>query len=142
MEILGLDATQRMIDQIKVDEGVSSKLYTCTAGKATIGVGRNLDDMGLRDDEIDYLLMNDLMRVEEELVRTLPVILELSENRKMVLINMAFNLGITRLLNFKKMIEALQNEDYQEAAEQMMDSRWAEQVGKRAERLSELMVIG
>src|SRR5687767_6324235 len=79
--------------QLMVDEGVRHKPYRCTAGKLTIGVGRNLDDVGLSLDEVNILLANDIHRAEVAAMDVFPNFLELSDNRKAVLVNMAFNMG-------------------------------------------------
>ena len=129
----------RTIEQIKFDEGLSIKLYQCSVGKMTIGYGRNIEDNGISEEEADYLLMNDIKRVQKELRANFEWFGLLSTARQGALINMCFNLGITRLLGFKKMIAALEMGDYQEAANQMLDSKWARQVGGRSGRLSDVM---
>lgn len=130
---------KELIKILKHDEGVMLKPYTDTVGKLTIGVGRNLTDNGLTEDEIDYLLNNDIDRCIHELSVKFDWFLTEKENVQIVLISMVFNLGMPRFLGFKKMIAAIENEDYKEAAAQMLDSKWARQVGKRANRLSELI---
>lgn len=128
--------------QLRVDEGWKQKPYKDTVGKWTIGCGRNLDDVGLRDDEIDYLLDNDL-RVAENTARALfPSFDNLSENRKAVLLNMSMNLGQQRLAGFTKFRQAVAEEAWEQAAGDMMDSKWAEQVGNRAVRLAQQMRQG
>ena len=79
------------------------------------------------------------MRVQGELSRAVPCFLKLSETRQAVLLDMCFNLGITRFLQFKMMLTALEMEEYEEAAKEMLDSKWAKQVGKRSVRLAEMM---
>lgn len=130
---------KELIKILKNDEGVKNKPYTDTVGKLTIGVGRNLTDNGLSDDEIDYLLNNDIDRCIHELSAKFDWFFEVNKNVQIVLISMVFNLGLPRFLGFKKMIAAIENEDYKEAAAQMLDSKWARQVGDRAKRLSELI---
>lgn len=128
--------------QLRVDEGWRNKPYRDTVGKLTVGCGRNLDDVGLRDDEIAYLLENDI-RVAENDARTLFVDFEyLSDNRKAVLINMALNLGKTRLSGFQRVISAVGQGDWTGAAKEMLQSRWAAQVGQRAQRLANMMREG
>jgi lysozyme len=130
---------RRLIDMLILHEGKRHHVYECTSGKLTIGVGRNLEDLGLSDGEIDFLLRNDLMRVQSELAANVPCFLKLSETRQDVLMDMCFNLGISRLLQFKNMLTALEIGDYIEAAAEMLDSRWAKQVGERATRLAKMM---
>lgn len=130
-------------ETIKIDEGLMLSLYKCSAGKTSIGYGRNLDDVGISKKEAEFLLQNDIDKVIAQLKEHLSECFDsLSENRKAVLVNMAFNLGIYGLLKFKKMVKALKVMDYEEAGKQMMDSRWAKQVGKRATRLRDMMING
>jgi lysozyme len=133
---------QVMIRQLRLHEGERLKPYRCTAGKLTIGVGRNLEDRGITAEESAMLLANDIAAVERELQRALPWVTKLDEVRQRVLLDMAFNLGIVGLLNFKRTLAAVQAGQYQQAATMMLDSRWAGQVGKRAERLSRMMATG
>ena len=130
---------RRLIDMLVLHEGKRHHVYECSAGKLTVGVGRNLEDLGLSDGEIDFLLRNDLMRVQSELAMNVPCFLKLSETRQAVLMDMCFNLGISRFLQFQNMLTALEIGDYMEAATEMLDSRWAKQVGQRAARLANMM---
>jgi lysozyme len=130
---------QRLFTQLRLHEGVEHKPYKCTAGYLTIGVGRNIEERGLSDDEIDFLLDNDIEIVVNELVKNFDWFLDLSEVRQRVVADMVFNLGMPRFMQFKNMIAAIEAGDWMEASNQMMDSRWAEQVGLRASRLAEMM---
>lgn len=132
----------RTIDQIKADEGFKSKPYRCTAGKTTIGYGRNIEDNGITKSEAETLLLNDVKTVQVELLNKFDWFAKLNGTRQGVLINMAFNLGLPRLMKFKKMLSALSGGDYQEASIQMLDSRWAVQVGDRANRLAKQIIEG
>lgn len=128
--------------QLKLDEGVKRFPYRDTVGKLSIGVGRNLDDVGLAEDEINFLLNNDIYRAEIT-ARTLCAGFDrLSDARKAVLINMAFNLGQTRLAGFRRFLEAVKELDWEQAAKEMLDSRWSQQVGQRAVRLANQMRTG
>lgn len=131
-----------MIRQLRLHEGERLKPYRCTAGKLTIGVGRNLEDRGITADESAYLLGNDIDRFTTELMRALPWVAQLDEVRQRVLLDMAFNLGLAGLLQFKRTLATIQAGDYQKAAAMMLDSKWAGQVGQRAERLSRMMFTG
>lgn len=124
------------------DEGQRLKPYRCTAGKLTIGVGRNLDDVGLSADEAAYLLGNDIARVMAELDKALPWWRGLSEVRQRALANMAFNLGVPRLLGFARMLAALQAGQWDEAAKQALASKWAQQVGARSDRIAKMIKEG
>tara|TARA_R100000353_G_scaffold159906_1_gene119471 strand:- start:6 stop:431 length:426 start_codon:yes stop_codon:yes gene_type:complete len=129
-------------DQLIDHEGLELKPYHCTADKLTIGVGRNIQDRGITEDEARYLLKNDIKIVEDELLTRQPVVARLDSVRQRVLVDMGFNLGLPILMKFQNMWAAIEDEDYHEAARQMMDSRWASQVGRRAERLAQAMSSG
>ncbi|MBQ4852174.1 glycoside hydrolase family protein [Pseudoalteromonas sp. MMG012] len=128
--------------QLICHEGLVCKPYKCTAGKLTIGVGRNLQERGITEQEAEYLLDNDITMVLGQVSNQLPVFNQLSEVRKLVLLNMAFNLGIQGLKRFKKMLAALCVEEFNLAAQEMLDSKWAEQVGYRAKELADMMAKG
>lgn len=121
------------------DEGLRLKPYRDTVGKMTIGVGRNLDDMGITAGEADHLLENDIGRALDELRRTFAWFDSLGEPQQRALANMTFNMGLPRLLGFRRMLDALKRGDYRQAAIEARDSRWAAQVGDRAWRVSKLM---
>lgn len=131
--------TPQGLAQLKIDEGLRLKPYRCTADKLTIGYGRNLEDVGISKDEAEYLFANDIKEAESELRHAFPWFEELAETRQDVLVNMCFNLGLTRLLGFKKFLKAVSLGEYETAAHEMMNSAWAEQVGDRAKRLARLM---
>jgi lysozyme len=131
--------SERLEQQLIVDEGLKLRPYKCSADKLTIGVGHNLDDNGITEDVAMYMLRADLKVTITELRSNFSWFERLDSYRQEVLMNMCFNLGIARLKGFRKMIAALEIKDYKEAAVQMMDSRWARQVGVRAVRLSEMM---
>ena len=129
-------------DQLIDHEGLELKPYQCTADKLTIGVGRNIEDRGITEDEARYLLKNDIKIVEDELLEKKPVVAGLDAVRQRVLVDMGFNLGTPTLLKFQNMWAAIEEEDFERAAEEAMDSRWAKQVGRRAERLCQAMATG
>jgi lysozyme len=128
--------------QLKVDENIKSKPYRDTVGKWTIGVGRNLDDVGLRPKEIDFLLDNDIEEAESTARTLFPTFDSLSDARKAVLVNMSFNLGLHRLAGFVRFREAVANGQFEAASRHMLDSGWASQVGNRAVRLAKQMKDG
>ena len=133
------------IDQMLVrHEGLRLKPYKDTVGKLTIGVGRNLEDKGITVHEAMVMLGVDLRDAERDAVRWLgeDTFQFLSEARKMVVLNMAFNLGYDRLKGFRKLRIALLDRDYIAASAEMLDSKWASQVGPRALELSEIMRTG
>ncbi len=132
----------RLIEQLKLHEGVRDRPYKDSVGKLTIGVGRNLTDKGLKPKEIEYLLMNDIMECIDDLNKYLPWWRQLNEVRQRVLMDMSFNLGIGGLLGFKNTLAFIQSGDYEQASQNMLSSKWAGQVGQRARRLSEMMRTG
>lgn len=129
-------------EQLIRDEGLRLKPYRDTVGKLTIGVGRNLEDVGISHEEAMLLLDHDIARAEAEVNAHLPWSRQLGEPRRAVLVNMAFNLGIGGLLQFRRALAAMQRGDYDLAAREMLDSKWAEQVGARATRLARQMREG
>lgn len=126
----------KLIKQLKEHEGVRLMPYRCPAGKLTIGVGRNIEDRGITEEEVEILLNNDIDICIEELEKNLPWFYQLHETAQMVLIDMCFNMGMPRLLQFKKTLNYLADKDYKSASVEMLDSRWAKQVGARATHLS------
>lgn len=127
---------------IKLHEGERFKPYKCTAGKTTIGVGRNLDDVGISAEESAFLFENDLRRVEAELNRAFPWAKNLDPVRHAVLMDMLFNLGLRRLQGFRKFLSAMEQRDWTRAAIEMEDSLWYRQVKTRASRLQKMVLTG
>ncbi len=139
--------TESLLNRIKAQlvrhEGLKLKPYRCTAGKLTIGIGRNLDDRGISQKEAYAMLERDIQDCEQWLIDEIPdVYNKLDEVRQSVLLNMCFNLGIKGLLGFKNTLEFIKVGDWERAANNMLVSRWAKQVGRRAIELSELMRKG
>ena len=137
-----IDVTATLLEQLIDHEGLRLKPYTDTVGKLTIGVGRNLDDVGITSDEAMILLKNDVERTIDSLDRRLDWWRNLNASRQRALISMAFNLGIGGLLKFKKALFAMQEGRWLEAQEEMLNSKWATQVGRRAETLAQTMFTG
>ena len=125
-------------DDLERDEGLRLKPYRDTVGKLTIGVGRNLDDVGITAVEARALLANDIAKASDGLTRALPWFLIAPEPVRRGLVNMAFNMGIAGLMQFQNMLRALETKDYNEAAVEALDSDWARQVGARADRIAGL----
>ena len=113
-----------------------------TTGKLTIGFGRNLDDVGLSQDEALYLLTNDINRTITRLALLCPWWNDLDPARQLAIADMAYNLGAGGILEFPRMIEAIKSQDWPMAAQEMMASLWAQQVGQRANRLAQIMASG
>lgn len=137
---------EQLTAQLRRDEGTKATVYKDTLGFDTIGVGRLIDSRkpgaGLRPDEIDYLLRNDINDRVAALQKALPWFVKLDEARQGVLINMAFQMGTAGLLAFRQTLALVSNGKYTEAADQMLKSKWAEQTPGRAKRLSEQMKTG
>jgi lysozyme len=131
-----------LIDQLIRDEGIKLKPYRDTVGKLTIGVGRNLDDVGITKEEAVFLLHNDIRAAEDAVFKALAWTVNMDPIRRAVLVNMAFNMGIGGLLTFKHTLALVQQGKYDDAADAMQNSAWSEQVGPRAARLSVQMRTG
>ena len=154
---------QDLIDKLVVSEGLRLQVYKDTLGIDTIGIGRNLEDRGITKEELDwmdipsmdtvyemgiteadavYLATNDVQIVEEELVRAHPCVEQLDSVRQLIVMDMAFNMGVPRLCKFVKMWNAIHENKYDVAAKEMLDSRWANQVKSRSTKLANAMHNG
>lgn len=143
MAALNLIDREHLTAQLVRHEGMRLKLYIDTVGKATIGVGRNLEDNGISQDEALALLGNDLDRVVRGLTNAYSGwFLKLDAVRQAALVNMAFNLGLKGFAGFTQMIAALARGEVDAAADQMLASTWAKQVGHRAIELAEQIRTG
>ena len=131
-----------IISQLRRDEGIRYFPYRDTVGKVTIGVGRNLTDVGLSDGEINILLFNDVSKVTNQLTAHFPWFASLDLARQGVLINMGFNLGFAGLCRFQSFLGNVERGDWENAKSEMLNSAWATQVGERAMRLAEQIVTG
>ena len=136
------DDRRKLIDQLKRHEGLRLKPYTDTVGKLTIGYGRNLDALGISQLEAEQMLATDLERATRETKLYLPFWSSLDPARQAVLVNMVFNMGIFKVLEFKQTLEAVLRGNYEVAATRMLDSKWAVQVGPRAVELAQMMRSG
>jgi len=121
-----------LIEQLKRHEGLKLKPYKCTADKLTIGVGRNLEDVGISEEEAEMLLQNDIQRATVQIQREFPWTTELDEVRFAALINFTFNVGIGTVGKFVNAMALLKAGSYDMAADEFLNSRWAKQVGQRA----------
>ena len=154
---------QNLIDKLIEHEGMVLNVYQDTLGIDTIGIGRNLKDRGISQEELDhmdiphidliyrdgiteadarYLAENDVQIVEDELLRAHPCVDGLDSVRQLILIDMAFNMGVPRLCKFTLMWNAIHEEKFDIAAKEMLDSRWANQVKLRAVKLANAMHNG
>lgn len=128
--------------QLKRHEGLRLKPYKDTEGKITIGYGHNLTDKGITKHIADMLFYYDLWDTCYQVREKLPYSKDLCEPRQTVLVNMAFNMGINGLLSFTEMLNAVKEKDFKKASKEMLNSKWAKQVGSRAEELAVQMKTG
>lgn len=133
---------ERLSEQLIQHEGLRLKPYTDTVGKLSIGVGRNLTDVGISKEEALYLLERDISHAEAMLTINLPWFQQLDEVRKAVLLDMCFNMGWTTLSQFKNTLASISRNEFEDASKGMLASHWAHQVGNRAVRLAEMMRTG
>jgi len=125
--------------EVADDEGFMPIPYRCTAGKLSIGYGTNIQD-GITRDEALLLMRYRLGKVVAALESRLPFWPSLTDDRRRVLANMGYQLGIGGLMGFKRMLAALDRSDYEAAAREMLDSKWAKRdTPGRARRLAERM---
>ena len=153
----------KLMEKLIAHEGLRLNVYKDSLGIDTVGIGRNLQDRGISKEELDeldipsikhvyeygiteadaiFLAENDVQIVEDELVRAHPCVEELDAVRQLVLVDMAFNLGVPRLCKFKKMWNAVHEKQFDTAAKEMLNSRWARQVKSRSTKLAHAMHHG
>ena len=133
---------ESIYDLLVRHEGLKLKPYQCTAGKLTIGVGRNLDDKGISEGEARIMLHNDVDSVTAHLTSKYEWYENLSLERKKVVQSMVFQLGEGGFSKFKKLHAAIAGKRWLEAAEQMLESAWAKQTPARAKELARMMENG
>lgn len=117
-------------------EELRLKPYKCSAGKLTIGYGRNLQDVGITQEEADIMFARDFINAAKTAKKLAP---DIAEPAFYVLTDMIFNMGDTRIKEFKNMLAALSKKDYKTAADEMENSKWYKQVGRRSKKLVEIM---
>ena len=122
-------------------EGLSVMPYKCPTGHLTIGYGHNLEN-GISKEAAEFILEQDMAAAEKSVTKQFAWWKRLNEVRQFVLVDMCFNMGLGKLCTFKKMLSAVQRGDYTAAANEMLSSRWAVQVGRRAKELAEMMKTG
>lgn len=129
---------------LKKDEGWRSKPYKDNLGVPTIGYGFNIrhwDKHGMAKDEGEALLDVKIAQCMREAI-LIPELGKLNEARQIVIINMLYQLGFTKVRMFKKMREALKAEDWEKASDEMLDSKWHDQTSERVDRLAGIMHEG
>jgi lysozyme len=133
---------KKLKEMLMRHEGLSLKPYKCTANKLTIGYGRNLEDVGISQEEASFLLANDIKKIVTQVSEKFKWFKTLSPARQAVVVNMIYNLGLNGFSNFKNTIRFLESGQFEQAAIEMLESKWASQVGKRAKELSKIMLEG
>lgn len=130
---------EEVVENLKIEEGYSASVYECSMGHATIGYGRNISKtgLGITEDEAEVLLHNDVERTVAELERALPFFAGLDRRVGGVLIELAFQLGLPTLLKFSKTLGHIEHDEIPQAADELLQSRFAEQTPARANRLAE-----
>ena len=136
------DAKQKLRQLLTSHEKYVQFPYVDSTNHLTIGIGRNLSDRGISTSEALYLLDDDILYFTNKLTHFLHCFATLSENRQIALIDMCFNLGVQGFMHFTQMIAALESHDYERAATEMINSKWAEQVGQRATTLANIVRTG
>lgn len=122
----------RLQETLTKHEGCKLELYRCTSNKLTIGIGRNIEDNGISMNTAKQMLVEDIGNCIEDLQRNVIFFNEMPEVVKEALVNMVFNMGITRFLQFKNTLRYLKEKKYKKAGDECLNSRWAQQVGYRA----------
>lgn len=138
------DNVDKLINQLKKHEGLKFSAYEDTEGYITIGYGRMIDERiggRISEKEAEFLLMNDIEKTMEE-AKKMAFYEKLDPVRKAVVVNMLFNMGLPRFNTFVKFQQALGTGDFQRAADEMLNSKWAKQVKGRAVELSKQMQKG
>ena len=123
---------ERLLQQLMVHEGLKLQPYYCTSNKLTIGVGRNLDDVGISAEEAEFMLMNDVNRVIDQCESAFKWFSEAPDEVQEAVVNLVFNMGLRAFQGFKMTIGHLQDRNYELAGAELLNSRYAEQVGQRS----------
>ena len=130
---------EKLKQTLIIDEGLKLKLYLDHLGIETIGVGRNLRDRGISEEKAMQMLDEDIEIIQHELSQNLPFYDEMPEAVQLALCNLCFNMGISRLLQFKKTLQHLKNKEFGKASDELLDSRYATQLPNRSKRVADLI---
>lgn len=133
------DLRVKLRESLIQDEEYKKFPYLDTQGKVTIGIGYNLTDRGISDQWIGEQFNEDVDYIYSKLTEVYTFFLGLTEERQIALINMCYNLGLKDFQEFHGMLDALNNGDYKLASQEMLNSKWAHEVGERAVRLANIM---
>ena len=131
-----------LVDDLTTDEGMRLRIYVDTAGKVTVGVGRNLSDRGISHDEAGVMLLNDIALVAMQLDASQPWWRTLDAPRQRVMINLGFNMGVPTLNTFHQFLDLMQQHDWQGAAADLEGTKWYGQVGERGPRMVSRILAG
>lgn len=135
------DPSRFLREQLKRHEGVVLKPYTDSVGKTTIGIGRNLSDNGITMAEAEYLMEHDI-KLAELYLSSYGYSNSLNDARRVALTNLMFNVGPNVFREFRRMNAALEHGNFTKASQEMLDSKWRRQVGRRADELAEMVRTG
>ena len=137
----------KLREQLKIDEGVKYEVYDDHLGYKTFGIGHLVkttdEEYGapvgtpVSEDRVNSVFDEDVETYINESKKVFSNLEDMPQEAQQVIVNMCFNMGAPRLSQFKKFIKAIQDEDWATASVEMLDSRWANQVGSRADRLSD-----
>ncbi len=131
--------SDEVLDMLIKNEGMMCNLYTCSSGKTSIGIGRNLTDIGITEEEAIFLAKNDKKRAMKNLDKHWAVWRSFPKKAQLVCIDMTFNLGINGFMNFRKTRALMEMGMWLEASEELLDSKYTIQVGQRAYRNSAML---
>jgi lysozyme len=130
---------ERLRTTITRHEGARLEMYQDSLGIWTIGVGHNIQEKGISDRVMDLMLEEDLQEAIDEVKRNVSFFTEMPEQVQEALVNLSFNMGIPRLMQFKKTLAYLREGDFTSAASELLDSRYATQVGERAIEIADMI---
>jgi lysozyme len=141
------ETLQRLSDQLIAHEGMELRLYKCPAGKWSIGAGRNLQDRGITEDEARHLLNNDIRISIDELTNTFRWFTRLDETRQAAMVELHFNLGLSTLRTFRKTLGLMEaaaagSVAWHDVGRELLNSKWADQVGRRSQVIADMLIIG
>ena len=130
---------ERLRETIIRHEGIRLDMYQDTLGIWTLGVGHNIEEKGISQAVMELMLEEDLAEAVSELKRSVSFFSKMPEQVQEALVNLAFNMGIPRLMQFKKTLAYLRDGNFEAAADELLDSRYAEQVGRRADEVADMI---
>lgn len=136
------DIAAKLKSSIQRHEALKLRSYPDTRGNITIGYGRNISANGISESEADILLNNDIMNATMYLYKFVPWAIDLDDVRKAVLIELTFNIGIDKVLQFRQTLDAIKERNYLLASQQLLNSEWAKEVGNRSQDMAHALELG